>query len=148
MKEQYLSAVQPAELALFLRARREDSLQALMATALDLEADMKRTKLQTRTNPGGTQQQQQPRYQNPDRKPCNTCGKWKLYYDACPNCGAAGQPKRAANKQAPPRKRASEVVVQEVNDEAWEEASTEGADALVAEEGNLEYGLVADEGDF
>ena len=58
VKEQYLSAGQPPELALFLRARAADSLQNLMAAALDLEADLKRTKVTVRsTQPHNSNQQ-------------------------------------------------------------------------------------------
>lgn len=80
VKEHYLSSV-PADLAPFLRARKDESLQSLMGVALDLEADLKRSK-PARNNP--------PTHalpQNPNRKPCEKCKRWKFTWDNCTNCG-------------------------------------------------------------
>ena len=94
VREHYLAQVQPPELAPLLRVRETQSLQQLMSLALDLEVDLKRQKYTrpTFTHPTTTTPQNPSRgpngiVQNPNRKPCEKCGRWKFMWDACTNCG-------------------------------------------------------------
>ena len=99
VKEQYLAAVQPPELALFLRSRAHEGLQVLMAAALDLEADLKRAKGHQRTGNGSlVPNTTRPMTQNPNRKQCEKCGKWKLHWEKCTQCGAAGTGKKPTER--------------------------------------------------
>ena len=95
VKEQYLTAVQPAELAMFLRARAGESLQSLMSTALDLEADLKRSKNVPRNQGSASTTGVVERKQDPNREPCKKCKKWKFVWDNC-SCGQLAHKKRLA----------------------------------------------------
>ena len=145
VREQYLSAVQPPELALFLRARADQGLQALMATALDLDADMKRTKIAARPTIPSSSTGPSTRPQDPNRKPCTECKKWKYVWDTCPQCGAPPTQKkgdRPASKPMP-RRRVQELTVQEVSHP--EPQSDEESEGLAEGEGFVEAGYFASE---
>ena len=125
VKEQYLDQVQPRDLAPFLRARSSEPLQVLMAAALDLEADLKSartaarpTHITTTTTPSGGRGSNGGMVQNPNRKPCEKCRRWKFMWDACTNCGQAGTGKRPADHRSnsAPRRRVSELAIAEEGD--------------------------------
>ena len=88
----------------------------LMAAALDLEADLRRNKAAARTsttqNAGGANS----RPQDPNRKPCKDCKKWRYIWDLCTRCGAPPLVKKGGDRSAAtsaPRRRVQELVVQE-----------------------------------
>ena len=86
-----------------------------MGAALDLAADLKRTKGTATVRSGGAQAGSQ----NPNRKPCKKCKRWRYVWDTCTGCGAPPLQKRPSDRNsapAPPRRRVQEVVVQEVTE--------------------------------
>ena len=78
---------------MFLRARTGESLQALMSTALDLEADLKRSKGGNKNHNTTANSGVAERKQDPNREPCKKCKRWKFVWDNCP-CGQPAHKKR------------------------------------------------------
>ena len=110
-----------------------------MGAALDLAADLKRTKGSAASRSGGAQAGPQ----NPNRKPCEKCKRWRYVWDTCTGCGAPPLQKRPSDRASapgPPRRRVQEVVVQEVNDEV---AAEEDDVSMGEGEGYVEAGVFA-----
>ena len=73
--ETYLNAVQPRSLVSLLRTQRHTSLQQMIASAFELEADLKPQRSVHQT--WG---------QNPERHRCPKCNRWKNIKDTCTAC--------------------------------------------------------------
>ena len=88
-----------------------------MSTALDLEVDLKasRPARAAHVAPTGGKGPTHGMVQNPNRKPCDKCRRWKFIYDACHNCGQPGTGKRPTDARPPstPRRRVNELVITE-----------------------------------
>ena len=126
VKNIYLNSLYPKDLAPYLTICHTDSLQQMMARAIEVDASLRSHRHRSA----------QPQGQNPDRHRCPTCQRWKHKAEKCRTCsnnGTGGQMQQGSTGAAGPRSRPT--TPRRFSNEAQ-------LDTVIVEEGALEEELL------